>query len=51
MELARHGFVTSSTPTRFESREHYGGRTLSNWNYKFTSAYFNSYTEFIYLAY
>jgi len=40
MELARHGFVSSSTPTRFDSREHYGGRTICNWNYKSTSVLF-----------
>jgi hypothetical protein len=40
MGLARHGFATSPTPTRFDSREHYGGRTLCYCSYKFTSAFF-----------
>ena len=40
MELARHGFETSSTPTCLDSGEHYGGRTLYNCNCKLTSALF-----------
>jgi len=49
MELARHGFVTSSTPTRFDSREHYGGRTLCNWNQKYTSAFISIFTQSLYI--